>query len=391
MTISNGSEARTSCNEGCDGHDKDAVFAFCQSHDVEPRTCSVTVIMPVRNESLHIRETLNGLLAQEYPRDALEVLVIDGDSTDGTSVIVREYAAKDERVKLLYNPSKLSSAARNIGVKAARGDVVVVVDGHCQFTNTKYIQNLADAFVQSQADCLGRPQSLDIHGATLLQATIAAARASRLGHNPGSYIYSDQELFVPAHSVGVAYRRQVFDQIGHFDESFDACEDVEFNHRLDQAGLRCLLAPSIALRYHPRCTLKGLFRQLSRYGTGRVRLARKHPGTFSPLTFAPAAFLAFLLAGAPLSLLWTSFAPFYLATIASYVAIVLAFSLMIALRSGRPQMLFCLPAVFASIHFGAGYGELREALRGLFRSRPPAPSDRLNTKVDVAESPAEVA
>ena len=394
MPISDGSEIRTSFQDGCDvNHEKEGAVTFCQSRSPTPRTCSVTVIMPVRNESRHIRETLEGLLAQDYPHDALEVLVIDGDSTDGTSMIVREFAARDPRVKLLYNPSRLSSAARNIGVRSARGDVLVVIDGHCQFPDTRYIYNLAEAFHKSQADCLGRPQSLDVAGGSSLQAAIAAARASRLGHNPGSYIYSDKELFVPAHSVGVAYRREVFEQIGEFDESFDACEDVEFNHRLDNAGLRCLLAPSIALRYHPRCTLKGLFRQLARYGTGRVRLARKHPDTFSPLTFAPAAFLAFLLIGAPLSVVWPFFAAVYLTTSAAYLAVVLGFSLAVAVHCRRPGMLAYLPAVFSSIHFGAGYGELREACVGLFAAshRDVEDGSVSISSQDVSESPAEVA
>src|SRR2546426_21442 len=83
---------------------------------------------------------------------------------------------------------------------------------------------------------------------------LAAARASSLGHHPGSYIYSTEEQFVPPHSVAIAYRRSVFERVGLFDEKFDACEDVEFNHRVHRARCRCFFTPAVRVRYHPRTT-----------------------------------------------------------------------------------------------------------------------------------------
>ena len=130
-----------------------------------------------------------------------------------------------------------------------------------------------------------------------MQRAIAAARASRLGHHPASHIYSDREGFVPPHSVAVAYRRGVFDTVGLFDERFDACEDVEFNHRVARAGLKCWFTPRVQVHYYPRASLVGLFRQMVRYGRGRIRLLRKHPETFSLPGFVPAAFLAGVVLG----------------------------------------------------------------------------------------------
>src|SRR5262249_36769813 len=151
---------------------------------------------------------------------------------------------------------------------------------------------IAEAFLVSRADCLGRPQPLDVTGANCMQRAIAAARSSRLGHHPASHIYSNREGFVPPQSVAIAYCRDVFDMVGLFDERFDACEDVEFNHRGARAGLACWFTPRVRVRYYPRASLPGLFRQMVRYGRGRVRLLRKHPDTFSLPGFVPAAFLA---------------------------------------------------------------------------------------------------
>lgn len=329
----------------------------------EPAVTFISVIVPVRNEAKFIERTLNQLLSQDYDPQRYEVLVVDGESTDGTCDIVEKFVARYANVRLFSNPRRLSSAARNIGVREARGDVLVVVDGHCELTSKRYFSNLADAFQRSGADCIGRPQPLDVIGATALQRAIAAARSSWLGHHPDSHIYSDRAGFVPAKSVAVAYRRSVFERVGLFDESFDACEDVELNHRIDRAGLRCYFAPEVAVRYAPRDSLRGLFRQLFRYGRGRARLLRKHPETFSWGILPPVLFVAGLIVGLPLCFAATWLAAVYVAAIACYAATVVASSAWIASRLRNVRPFLWLPLVFAAVHIGAGVGILLELPR----------------------------
>ena len=162
-------------------------------------------------------------------------------------------------------------------------DYVVIIDGHCEIPTTRYFHELVDAFEESGADCLGRPQPLDISDATPLQKAIALARSSRLGHHPESFIYSNEAQFVPAKSVAVAYRRRLFDQVGMFDETFDAHEDGEFNYRCDQAGLKCYLAPKLTVLYHPRNSLSALFKQMVRYGPRASAVLTKAPGIVFPV------------------------------------------------------------------------------------------------------------
>jgi succinoglycan biosynthesis protein ExoA len=325
----------------------------------------ISVIVPVRNEERFIAATLSQLFAQDYPADRFEVIVADGGSTDDTRGIVRRLAERRPNLRLLPNPRRWSSAGRNVAARAARGDVVLLIDGHCEIDNPRYFADLADAFATSGADCVGRPQPLDVTGASTLQRAIAAARSSRLGHHPASHIYSGREGFVPPDSVAVAYRREVFDRVGWFDEGFDACEDVEFNHRLARANLTCWFTPRVAVRYHPRDTLPGLFRQMERYGRGRVRLLRKHRDTFSLPGFLPGAFVAGLLAGPALASLFSVLWFVYFGAVAAYGVIVLAFSLALAVRHREPLFAVWCPLVFAAVHVGAGWGLLREAFVGL--------------------------
>ncbi|HKB40503.1 MAG TPA: glycosyltransferase, partial [Gemmataceae bacterium] len=223
-------------------HRHDPATDLPAPHSAFPRLASlpvvpfVSVIVPVRNEAVFITKTLCQLLDQDYDPSRFEVIVADGESTDATADLVRALQARYPNLHLVSNPGRWSSAGRNAALEVSRGEIVVVVDGHCELENRRYLSDLVDAFERSGADCVGRPQPMDVSLATTLQRTIAAARSSRLGHHPESFIYSADEGFVRPQSVAVAYRREVFEAVGTFDERFDACEDVEFNHRVDRAG-----------------------------------------------------------------------------------------------------------------------------------------------------------
>lgn len=324
------------------------------------RTAVVTAVIPIRNEAAFIARTLDQVLDQDLTGVELEVIVVDGESTDGTQEIVQRFVDRDRRIQLLNNPQRLSSAARNLAIGIATGDYIVVIDGHCEIPSRRYFIDLVDAFESSGADCLGRPQPLDVTDATPLQRAIALARSSRLGHHPESFIYSDQPQFVPAKSVAVAYRRQVFETVGLFDPSFDAHEDGEFNYRCDQAGLRCYFAPSLAVRYFPRTNLAGLFRQMFRYGRGRVRYSRKHPGTWGLGSLIPALFVTFFAVGFVLSLAVSKVWMVYCAALGCYAFALLVSAFRNASKSRCPTMVFLIPMVLFTVHVGAGVGVLAE-------------------------------
>jgi succinoglycan biosynthesis protein ExoA len=332
----------------------------------------ISVVVPVRNEERFLANTLEQLLTQDYDPERFEVLVADGRSTDATPALVRELQESHPNLRLLDNPRQLASAGRNVAIRAARGDLVVIVDGHCDLENSHYLRDLAEAFAVSGADCVGRPQPLNVARASLLQRAIAAARSSRLGHHPASYIYANRAQFVRPHSVAVAYRREVFARAGWFDEDFDACEDVEFNHRVEHCGLRCYFAPELRIRYHPRATLGGLFRQLQRYGRGRVRLLRKHRETFSVACMLPALFLLGLVIGPALASLDSRLLTAFAGGVCGYAATVALVSARLAWQARDARLLPWLPLVFAALHGGAGVGIWQEIVAGWFRRQSNA-------------------
>jgi GT2 family glycosyltransferase len=324
------------------------------------------VIVPVRNESRSIEHTLRLLLTQDFPREQFEVIVADGASTDDTVPIVRRLQGEFPNLKLVFNPARLSSAARNTAIRHATKDVVVIVDGHCHVPGRDYLKNVSAAFATSGADCLGRPQPLGIGNPSPFQRAVSVARSSRLGHNPESDIYSDEAKFVPPQSTAVAYSRKVFATVGLFDQEFDACEDVDFNERVHAAGLTCYFTPAVKIVYEPRASFRALFYQLSRYGGGRAKLACKHPKSLSVPALVPPLWAAWVLFVGPLACVVPYLGWLWLATVALYTTVL--FGAAAVLGRGKPLTVAArIPAVFVAIHFGFAWGFWKEVAKQVRR------------------------
>jgi succinoglycan biosynthesis protein ExoA len=326
----------------------------------------ISIVIPVRNEARYIAATIDYLLKQDYPADKMEILVADSGSDDGTSEIVTEIAAKDPRVRFLNNPGRLSSAGRNVGAKNASGEIITFVDGHTYIDNNQLLSNTARLMSEKGVSVLSRPQLLDTPGNSSFQRAVALARRSVIGHGLDSTIYLTADKYVNPSSSGASYKREIFEKIGYYDEAFDACEDVEFNCRAAQNKYKSFSSMKLAVYYYPRDSFRALFKQLKRYGIGRFRLAKKHPGTLSLGTLIP-VLIAF---GVPLLGILSIFLsflqyPFFLSA-GLIITAVLGWSLVIGLKEGV-EFIPLLPFVYLTVYGGLGCGFVLgffEALRG---------------------------
>lgn len=335
----------------------------------------LSIVVPVRNEERHIASVLEQLTAQNWPADRMEILVADGNSTDGTARIVEGFAKRsDVAIQVISNPRRLSSAGRNCGTRAARGQYIFFVDGHCSIPSENMLRDAVDLFEKTGSDCLCRPQPLVMPGNGLFQDVVAHARATSLGHGRDSTIY-DVKLEGPVNpaSAGALYRKEVFQTIGYYDETFDACEDVDFNVRVHKAGLKSYTSPRLAVLYRPRETVGGLLKQMMRYGRGRHRLGRKHPDLSSVAELVPVLFVAWLIVGGIASLFSPVVRLAYTVSLGVYLAAALAFSGLLAKRFGIGH-LFLGPMVYFCIHFGLGAGYLLDLFSGALISAPARPS-----------------
>jgi len=259
----------------------------------------LSVVIPIRNEEAFITETLDMLVDQDYPKDRFELIIVDGFSVDKTRILVEDYikAHADINITMLDNPGYLSSRARNIGIRHAKGKLIAVIDGHVYVPNKNLFSNMERLKEKSGALSLSRPAPLDVPGLdkNSMAYWIAIGRKSKIGHSKNSFIYSDFEGFVNPVSSGFAYDRSVFDTVGYFDENFDAAEDVEFHFRLKQAGIEAYTSPDLLIFSYPRNSLKALFHQQRRYGEGRARFVKKHADGFTKETAIPSLIFLFFL------------------------------------------------------------------------------------------------
>lgn len=323
----------------------------------------VTIVMPVLNEERHLPRTLQSVMEQDYPRSQLELLVVDGGSVDCSREVVREFAARFPavRIKLLHNPNGIIPASMNIGIRSAQGQVILRVDSHCILARD-YVRRCLEYLLCSGADNVGGPAQPV--GETHVGEVVALATSCLFGHGGSAFRYSRREGDVDTVFLG-AFRRDLFEAIGGYDEELPNSEDYELNQRIRAAGGRVLLTPAARVWYITKDSLSGLARQYFRYGFGRLQVIRKYPEALKIRHLGTVGFLLSLLLTGLLGLLDRR-GPFpFLGVLSVYWATSLVFSLLQA-RKGGWRYLPLLPVAFACIHFGWGAG----LLWGLVRMIP---------------------
>lgn len=332
----------------------------------------ISVVIPVRNEEKFIENTINLVTGQDYPADKIEILVAYGESEDRTYEILNRMASSDSRIRVLDNPTRRSSGGRNVGARNATGDIITFIDGHTHIDNDQLFKNVVDLMNEKNVSVLSRPQFLDTPDNTFFQKAVSLVRKSAIGHGPGSTIYLREDMHVDPTSSGATYKREVFENIGYYDEHFDACEDVEFNYRAAQAGYNSYTSMKLAVYYYPRDSIIGLFHQMKRYGIGRFRLARKFPATLSLGTLVP----TFITLGFPLlfALSFVADIFFYLFVFifGLYLFLIASWSVGLSIKKGL-KFLPTLPLVYLTVHAGLGWGFFSEMVRSIVRQKKNMP------------------
>ena len=311
----------------------------------------VSIVIPMRNEEKYIGKCLDSLLAQEWDGGPLEVVVVNGESEDGSKQIVENMMPIFPRLKLLDNSRRITPVSLNIGVKAATGDVIIILGAHSYVAKDFVSKNLH--FLDTMAvDCVGG--SISPVGDTYQGEAIALAMSSPIGVGNAFYRYSKVQRLVDTVQFG-AYRREIFYRIGYFDEELVRNQDFELNHRIVSTGGRILLAPQVHGYYVVRSSIPKLFKQYFDYGFWKTKVISKEVGAFRLRYQIPPIFIMALavtgLLGLFMPMLWSLFQ----GIVILYTALVLFASLKISLNSGI-KYLFVLPLAFITLHFGFGLG-----------------------------------
>lgn len=322
---------------------------------VAPR---VSLVVPVRNEAAHIRECLDALLAHDYPADLLEIIVVDGESDDGTAEIVRSYAERTGRIRLIANPARVMASGLNLGIAASQGDVVGVVSGH-SVVRPEYVSIAVAGLRRTGAWAIGGQivRAAD----TPWQRAIAAATGNPIAVGGARHNYQHTAGEVEAVFPGM-WPRWVFDRVGLFDADMLANEDNEFSHRIRRAAGRVWLDPEIVVEYIPRSSLGAVFHQYRRYGLGKVAVFRKHPDAMRLRHAGPGALVGGGVALGLSALLFPWARALLLMGAAAYAGVLLLAVTRYATGSaGRAAVAVAI----ATMHVGYGVGTWQGLLRAV--------------------------
>jgi glycosyltransferase involved in cell wall biosynthesis len=317
----------------------------------------VSVVVPCRNEERHISQCLESILANDYPKDSLEILVLDGMSEDRTRDIVRSYSDRYRWIQLVDNPKKHIPAAMNLGIQKARGDTIIKMDAYSTYQRD-HIALCVRYQEEYGAENVGGVSRMT-PGANM---PMARAIVLALGHRFGSG-NANVKIGVkkPTWSDSVAFgcfRKDLFKRIGMYDEHLLSSSDLDLNQRIRAAGGRILLVPNVVVDYKADANLRAFRKHVFADGVWVSYVLKHGKRAWSWRHWVPAVFVLTLLASAALGIAQRAFWWLGLGVLSLYSAISLSLSLQIAHREKELRLSLRLPIVFAVRHFVHGLGTL---------------------------------
>lgn len=316
---------------------------------------AVSVVIPCRNERNYICRCVESILKNGYPGQ-LEIIIVDGMSEDGTREALRELEARNADLRIIDNALRITPVAMNLGLKAARGHIILRVDAHCEL-GPRYISTVVRQLLSHRhVGCVGG-RTTTRQGGGVIERAIAAVLGSRFGVGnsyfriPGSRV---REVDTVAFG---AYWRETLKELGEFNERLARNQDIELNYRLRKAGYSILLDPSVEVFYNPRRTIKAFWKQNFANGFWNIITWRLVPGSLSWRHFVPLFFVSWLIVFGTLGVFTSVARILFWTAIGAYGTLDVLESVRIAAK-GRRTSLAASCLVFPILHLSYGVGSL---------------------------------
>ncbi|GAB4457619.1 MAG: glycosyltransferase family 2 protein [Anaerolineales bacterium] len=330
---------------------------------------NVSIIVPCYNERATIRLLLDAIRRQTFPLAEMEVVVADGMSTDGTREVIAAFQAEfpDLNLRVVDNPPQTIPSGLNRAIEASRGSILLRLDAHSK-PYPDYVERCVQALEAGCGDNVGGVWEIQPGARTWIAKSIAAAASHPLGVGDALYRHARHAAHVDTVPFG-AFKRELIDRIGLFDETLLTNEDYEFNARIRKAGGRIWLDPSIRSVYFARSTLKELARQYWRYGYWKWRMLRRYPDTVRWRQALPPLFVSSLIGLAAVSAVVPLLRVVLAGEALTYALVVIAAGVQSAVRRREPSLLAGLPLAIPVMHLSWGGGFLWSILKsGLKRN-----------------------
>lgn len=327
---------------------------------IELSNIQISVIIPCFNEKSFIDKCLTSILKQKLPEGIMEILVVDGMSTDGTREVLKHFSEKYDSIRILDNPLHKTPTAMNLGIRASRGQYVAIMGAHTEY-DEGYLANSIKLFdVDPSIVCTGGP--LDSKGRTVFGKAVALAMSSPIGVGNARHRFSDYEGYAEIACFPV-FKKEIFDIIGLYDESLVRNQDDELTLRLIRSGYKIYLSPSVKCVYYVRDNPSKLFKQYFYYGFWRVAVLKKHKIPASLRQMAPIGLLLIFL----LAILFSMFLPYNSVLISItlpilYMISIILLSVPVMIKNDlKTGLLFPLAVIILHQAYALGF------LKGIFK------------------------
>ncbi|HVO76300.1 MAG TPA: glycosyltransferase family 2 protein [Ignavibacteriaceae bacterium] len=302
----------------------------------------ISVICPAYNEVNYIRNILSFFI-ESKPAEK-ELLIIDGGSKDGTREEVLKQGEKNPKIKLIDNPMQTVPFALNLGIKNSRGDIIIRIDAHTIYS-LDYFEKIIETFDRTGADIVGGPTR--IQADSPMQEAIGFTMSHPFGIG-GSKVHDENFEGYANHVTFGAWRREIFKDIGFFDERLKRNQDDEFHYRAASLGKKIYLNPEIKLWYIPRRSILTFFIQYFQFGLYKPLVLKKIKSGFKLRHIIPSLFVIYLFT-LPLSF----FQSYRLIPLGLYFFIIMILSF-----NAKIKIPYILIILFPVIHVAYGTGFL---------------------------------
>lgn len=322
----------------------------------------LSVICPIYNEEKYIVPFLDSVLQQDFSHDDMEVLLVDGMSRDRTRQVISQYIAKYPFLRLLDNPERTAPCAMNLGIKEAKGEVIIRLDAHALYPSN-YFSTLVTRLYQLNADNIGCVLNTDVLNKTPKTLAIREVLSNRFGVGNSSFRTGVSSACEVDTVPFGCWRRAVFQKYGLYDKRLVRNQDIELNKRIKRGGGHIFIIPEISCTYLARETFKALAK--NNYGNGKWNILTvyytKYFSSLSIRHFIPLAFVLSLLLPVLLMPLNVWIGALSLMSLCAYLTALGGVSL--AIWKEKRLNFFYLLMSFLTLHLSYGWG----SLMGIFK------------------------
>lgn len=326
----------------------------------------ISVVCPIFNEERYIAGCIESIIEQDYPKDDLEILFVDGMSTDRTREIIASYQTECPYIRVLDNPKRIVPCAMNIGVREAKGKIVIRLDGHALYPKNYFSQLVEWHRRLPDAWNVGGVCDTRVVNSNPVSEAIAKVMSDKFGVGNSTFRTGTDKDYLQVDTVPFgAYKSFVFEKVGLYNEQLVRCQDIELNKRVAHAGGLIYMVPAIHCTYIPRDNYNSFAR--NRYQTGfwviKTCFITKTTKNLGLRHFIPAGFVLALIFPLLLGIIWWP-----LALLSPLVALFYSGCMLVrsAQINDKKTNVISLFKAFWCLHLSYGWGSIRALVSGLF-------------------------